>query len=233
MTADASFSSQRITLACRENGAPFSAWHAPAREARRGGIVMLHAIWGVTPHIRALSDSLADQGYEVMAPALLDAADADFPIEDTTPAILDARMALGKATGWGVSTLPRVQACIEAMEGPVFVMGFCFGGTTAWLAACRCDGVRAVSAFYGGDIVAYKDETPKVPTILHFGKTDPMIPLADVEAIRDTHPELPIHLYEAGHAFVAPSGHHPDSARLSLLRTLQLFQRSGGGKAEA
>ena len=223
---------ERIALACREDGAPFSAYHAPAREARRGGVVMLHAIWGVTPHIRELADRLAEQGYEVIAPSLMDAADADFPIADTDPAILDARMAMGRLTGWGASTLPRVQATIDALEGPVFVMGFCYGGTTAWLAACRCHGVAAVSAFYGGDIAAYKDETPKAPTILHFGKTDPMIPLADVEAIRDTHPDLPIYLYEAGHAFVAPSGHHPDSGHLALLRTQQLFHRSVGGRGE-
>lgn len=223
---------QRIALACRD-GAPFAAYHAPAEEARRGGIVMLHAIWGVTPHIRQLSDSLAQQGYEIIAPSLMDAADADFPALDTDPAILDQRMALGKLTGWGAATLPRVQAAIDALEGPVFAMGFCFGGTTAWLAACRCQGLSAVSAFYGGDIVAYRHETPRVPTILHFGKFDGMIPQSDVDAVRDAHPDLPVHLYEAGHAFVAPSGHHPDSARLSLLRTLQLFQRSGGSKGEA
>ena len=224
---------ERIALACREDGAPFAAYRAPPGEARRGGIVMLHAIWGVTPYLRELSDSLAEQGYEVIVPSLMDAADADFPIANTEPAILDDRMAMGKLTGWGASALPRVQACIDALEGPVSVMGFCYGGTTAWLAACRCEGINAVSAFYGGDIVAYRDEAPKVPTILHFGKTDAMIPMADVEAIRDVHPELPIYVYDAGHAFVAPSGHHPDSARLSLLRTLKLFQRSGGAKAEA
>lgn len=223
---------ERIALADR-SGAPFAAYRAPPREARRGGIVMLHAIWGVTPHIRQLGDSLAEQGYEVIVPSLMDAADADFPVEDTTPAILDDRMAVGALTGWGASTLPRVQACIDALEGPVFAMGFCYGGTTAWLAACRCEGLGAVSAFYGGDIAAYRDETPKVPTILHFGKTDEMIPLADVDAIRDAHPDLPIYLYDAGHAFAAPNGHHPDSARLALLRTLQLFQRAGGGKGEA
>lgn len=224
---------ERIALACKEDGAPFTAYHAPPQEARRGGIVMLHAIWGVTPHLRQLADTLAEQGYEVIVPALFDAADADFPVEDTTPAILDTRMAAGKATGWGVSALPRVQACIDTLEGPVFAMGFCYGGTTAWLAACRCEGLTAVSGFYGGDIVAYRDETPKVSTILHFGKTDGMIPLADVDAIREAHPDLPIYLYDAGHAFVAPNGHHPDSAKLALLRTLQLFQRSGGGKGEA
>jgi len=223
---------ERIALAGRD-GAPFAAYLAPAQEARRGGIVMLHAIWGVTPHIRELADTLAEQGYEVIAPSLMDAADADFPGVDLQPEILDQRMAMGKLTSWGAATLPRVQAAIDALKGPVFAMGFCYGGTTAWLAACRCEGLQAVSAFYGGDIVGYRDETPKVPTILHFGKTDALIPMPDVDAIRDAHPDLPIYLYEAGHAFVAPSGHHPDSARLSLLRTLQLFQRSGGSKGEA
>ena len=223
---------ERVTLTTA-TGQPVSAYHAAPGDARRGGLVMLHAIWGVTPHLRELADTLAEQGYEVIVPSLMDAADAEFPVEDTTPSILDARMAMGKATGWGVSTLPRVQACIDALQGPVFAMGFCYGGTTAWLAACRCEGLTAVSAFYGGDIAAYRDETPKVPTILHFGKTDGMIPLADVEAIRDTHPEMPIYLYDAGHAFVAPNGYHPDSAKLAMLRTSQLFHRSSGSKGEA
>ncbi|MBI1685908.1 dienelactone hydrolase family protein [Caulobacter hibisci] len=225
-------SGTRIALADRDGG-PFSAFHVAPGEARRGGLVVLHAIWGVTPHIREFSESLAEHGYEVIAPDLLDAADAAWPELNTEPAILDDRMALGEQAGWGAASVPRVQAAIDALGGPVFVVGFCFGGTTAWLSATRATGVTAVSAFYGGDIVSYRGETPKVPTILHFGKTDPMIPLADVEAIAAAHPELPIFQYEAGHAFVAPSGHHPDSARLAMLRTLQLFQRSGGSKGEA
>ena len=222
---------ERITLATRD-GAAFAAWHAPHQDARRGGLVILHAIWGVTPHIRELSDQLAEQGYEVIAPALMDPVEAPFPQANTEPALLAQRMAMGEATGWGLSTLPRVQPAIDALEGPVFVMGFCYGGTTAWLAAARCTGLQAVSCFYGGDIAAYAGETPQVATALHFGKTDPMIPLADIEAIQAAHPDLPVWLYDAGHAFVAPNGHHADSARLAMLRTLKLFQRSGGGKGE-
>jgi carboxymethylenebutenolidase len=201
--------------------------------------VILHAIWGVTPHIRALSDELAGQGYDVIAPSLLDDADAPFPAADMDPANLDARMALGLASGWGAAALPRVQAAIDALSpphgpgGPVFAIGFCFGGTTAWLAASRCEGLKAVSCFYGGDIAGYVDETPKVPTVLHFGKTDGMIPMTDVETITTAHPDLPVWLYDAGHAFVAPSGRHDDSAKLAMLRTLQLFQRAGGSRGEA
>ncbi|MBO9708327.1 MAG: dienelactone hydrolase family protein [Caulobacter sp.] len=225
---------ERITLTTAA-GEAVAAYHAPPQEARRGGLVILHAIWGVTPHIRQLSDSLAEQGYDVIAPSLLDDADAPFPTQDLEPEKLDARMAMGLASGWGAVALPRVQAAIDALvdKGPVFAMGFCYGGTVAWLAAARTHGLTAVSSFYGGNIVDHVDDQPKVPTILHFGRTDSLIPLADVETITAAHPDVPVWLYDAGHAFVAPSGHHADSARLALLRTLQLFQRSGGAKGEA
>ena len=53
------------------------------------------------------------------------------------------------------------------------------------------------------------------------------------EAIAAAHPDLPLYLYDAGHAFVAPgAGHHADSARLAMLRTLKHFQRSGGARGE-
>ena len=90
-----------------------------------------------------------------------------------------------------------------------------------------------MACYYGGDIARRLDETPKVPVILHFGRRDPDIPPHDVEALRAAHPDLPVHVYDAGHAFVAPgASHHADAARLSGLRTLQLFARNGGGRGE-
>jgi carboxymethylenebutenolidase len=90
-----------------------------------------------------------------------------------------------------------------------------------------------VASYYGGQIVDYLADTPKVPTILHLGRTDELIPPAAVEAIREAHPELPVHLYDAGHAFVAPNGYDAEPARLSALRTLALFANNGGGRSEA
>ena len=69
--------------------------------------------------------------------------------------------------------------------------------------------------------------------ILHVGKADDLIPLADVETIRARYPDLPVHMYDAGHAFISPSDFHADSARLSELRTLAHFARNGGGRSEA
>jgi carboxymethylenebutenolidase len=223
---------ETITLTSVRDGFAYDAYRAPVSDARRGGLVILHAIWGVTPHLRELADSYAEGGYEVIVPSLFDRFQRGFPESDTDPAVLDRQMAYGERVGWGAEVLDAVQAAIDVLKPPVFAMGFCFGGTTAWLAAARCHGLSAVASYYGGQIVDYLDELPKVPILLHLGRSDELIPPADVDAIRAAHPDLPIHLYDAGHAFVAPSGHHAESARLSHLRTLQLFARNGGGRGD-
>jgi len=47
---------ERIVLTNRADGFELPAWHAKPTDARRGGLVICHAIWGVTPHLRALAD---------------------------------------------------------------------------------------------------------------------------------------------------------------------------------
>ena len=220
-----------VQLTSGRDGFQFAAYHAPVSDARRGGLVILHAIWGVTPHLRELADSYAEIGYETLVPNLFGRFQPGFAERDTDPALIGQQMGYGEQTRWGADILDAVQAAIDALKPPVFTLGFCFGGTTAWLAASRCTGLSAAAAYYGGNIIDYLAESPQVPTILHMGKTDELIPPADVEAIREAHPDLPIFMYEAGHAFVAPSGHHADSARLSSLRTLAHFARNGGGRS--
>lgn len=223
---------ETIRLASPEDGFEYDAYRAPVSDARRGGLVMLHAVWGVTPHLRELADSYAQDGYEVLVPSLFDRFQRGFPERNVDPAVQARQEDFARRTGWGADVLDAVQAAIDALGPPVFALGFCFGGTTAWLAAARCSGLSAVACFYGGQIIDYVADTPAVPTVLHMGKTDPLIPPADVEAIRAHHPELPVYMYEAGHAFVAPNGYHEDSARLSSLRTLALFARNSGGRGE-
>ena len=221
-----------VALAGAGDGARFDAWHEPPREARRGGLVILHAIWGVTPHLRALAAEWAGEGWEALVPNLFAREDPGFADHDTDPALTDRRNALAEATGWGDTTPGDTQAAVDWLSprGPVFVMGFCFGGNAAWLAACRAERIAAAACFYGGQIAQFRTETPRCPTVLHFGRHDPLIPPPDVEAIAAAHPDLPTYLYDAGHAFVAPNGFHADSARLALLRTKALFTRTGGGR---
>ena len=208
------------------------AWHTKPGDARRGGLVVLHAIWGVTPHIRELCDAWAEDGYECLAPSLFDRFERGFPEKNTDPNRMQVQHRYATATDFGRTTLPDVQAAIDALEPPVFLMGFCFGGTAAWIAAARCAGLSAVASFYGGEIHRELDLRPACPTILHLGKTDHLIPPDMVETIRAAHPDLPVFMYDAGHAFVAPNGYDADAARLSKLRTLAHFAKNGGGRGE-
>jgi carboxymethylenebutenolidase len=223
---------ETVQLTSAADGFQFAAYHAGVSDARRGGLVILHAIWGVTPHLRELADSYAELGYETLVPSLFDRFQTGFAERDTDPALFERQNGFAEQTRWGADVLDAVQAAIDALQPPVFALGFCFGGTTAWLAAARCTGLSAVACYYGGAIIYNVQEQPKVPTILHMGKRDELIPPEEVEAIREAHPDLPVFMYDAGHAFVAPNGYHAESARLAQLRTLALFARNGGGRGE-
>ena len=223
---------ETIRLTSPFDGFKFEAHRAPAGDARRGGLVLIQEIFGVTDHIRELADGFAEDGYEVIAPALYDRLEPGFQA-GYDPDAIQKGVRYSQATPWD-QVAGDLQAVIAALKPPVFVTGFCWGGAASWLAACRCEGLSAASCFYGRRISELVDETPRCPTILHFGKSDASIPMEKVEEIRGKHPELPVYLYDAGHGFVSDrrTDYHPDSARLARLRTLQLFTRHGGGRGE-
>ena len=221
-----------ISLTSPKDGFEFGAYHAEPDDARRGGLVLIQEIFGVTDHIRELADGFAADGYETVAPQLYDRQQRAFEAGYDGEGV-EAGRRYSEVAPWD-EVAADLQACVNALAPPVFVAGYCWGGTATWLAACRCDGVTAVSSFYGRRIPELVDETPRCPIILHFGRHDPTIPPATVEQIADAFPDIPIHLYDAGHGFVSDrrADHNPDAARLARLRTLQLFAMNGGGRGD-
>lgn len=223
---------ETIRLESRHDGFEFSGYHAAPMDARRGGLLLIQEIFGVTDHIRELAEGFAEDGYEVIAPSFYDRLEPGFAADYSQPAIQKG-VEYSQATPWD-QVAGDAQAAIDALQGPVFVTGFCWGGAATWLVACRCDGVAAAAGFYGRRISELVDETPRCPTILHFGKTDASIPMEKVEEIRERHPDVPIYLYDAGHGFVSDrrADYHPDSARLARLRTLAHFSKHSGVRTE-
>ncbi len=226
---------EAITLESRSDGFAFEAYRASPPDARRGGLVLVQEIFGVTEGIRRLCDDFAEDGYEVIAPAMFDRFERGLEVEVAGADFDRLRGYAGRS--W--EHVPGdVQACIDALAPPVFIVGFCYGGTVAWLASSRCEGLAGASAFYGGAIATlFLDEQPKCPVILHFGRKDAHITPDHWAKIDAAHPEVPVHLYEADHGFFSPDRpagiYQPDCARLAKLRTLQLFHRASGVRAEA
>jgi carboxymethylenebutenolidase len=223
---------ETITLKSRHDGFELAAYHAGPEDARRGGLLLIQEIFGVTDHIRELADGFAADGYEVIAPSFYDRLERGFAA-DYSPGAIRKGVQYSQATPWD-QVAGDAQAAIDALKPPVFVTGYCWGGAATWLAACRCDGLSAAAAFYGRRISELKDETPRCPIILHFGKSDASIPPERVEEIAASHPDVPIYLYDAGHGFVSDrrTDYHADSARLARLRTLAHFANHGGGRGE-
>jgi carboxymethylenebutenolidase len=221
---------ETIHLISRFDGAAIPAYRALPPDARRGGLVLIQEIFGVTDHIRELADSFAGDGYEVLAPSFYERLQPGFAV-GYDPEGIASGVKFSQVTPWE-QVVGDAQAAIEALRGPVFVTGFCWGGAATWAVACRCQGVAAAAAYYGRRISELVSEIPRAPIILHFGKKDGSIPPDRVEEIRAAHPDVPIFLYDAGHGFVSDrrADYDPDSARLARLRTLQLFAQHGGGR---
>lgn len=194
--------------------------------------MLIQEIFGVTAGIAALARSFADEGYEVLAPSLFDRLERGLAVPADSAGVAKGR-ACSEATPWD-QVAGDLNATIAAVAPPVFAVGYCWGGTAAWLAAARCPGLTAVSSYYGRRIPEIINEPPLCPIILHFGRGDVTIPPATIEAIAEIYPDLPIHLYPAGHGFASERSidHDVDAARLAHLRTLRLFARHGGERGE-
>jgi carboxymethylenebutenolidase len=208
------------TLMARD-GHEFNAWLTAPKGTARGALVIAQEIFGVNRHIRGVADGYAADGYVTIAPCLFDRIRRGIELgysEAETQEGRGYRMQIPKE-----KTLLDLSACVNVVKhaGRVAVIGYCWGGTLAYLAACELPVSRAV-AYYGGQIKDHLDKQPKRPVMYHFGETDPYIPAGDVEKIRAADPDGVIHLYAADHGFNCEERGSYDaaSARLARERTL-------------
>ena len=192
-----------------------------------GGLVVIQEVFGVNDHIRRVTDEWARDGFLAVAPAMFDRLERGVdigyegddliyartfsPRVDSEKALLDVDAAIAFARASGIK---------------VGIVGYCFGGSMAYLAAARLKPDAAVG-YYGGKILANADLTPACPTMLHFGRLDGHIPVAGVEKLAVAHPEIPVYLYDAGHGFNcdARASYDAESARVARVRSLEFFRK--------
>jgi carboxymethylenebutenolidase len=209
------------------DGHELDAYFAESIGAARA-LVLVQEIFGVNSHIRSVADAYAAEGFNVIAPALFDRVHRNIEL-GYSPA--DMAEGMRAATQIGMdNALKDVAASIRhartTLKGAkIGVLGYCFGGSLAWLAATRLNPDAAV-CYYGGRIAQNATEVPQCPVMMHFGARDPHIGPADIDKIRSAHPELPIFLYDAGHGFNCD--HRKDfdqqAASLARQRTLEFLR---------
>src|SRR5260221_3861404 len=133
------------------------AYRADPSGPAKGGIVVIQEIFGVNHHVRAVCDRLAGDGYTAVAPALVDSQQKNFESGYRPDEIANARKFVANPD-WS-AMLRDTQAAIDELkkDGPVAIMGFCMGGTIAFLAACKLNGLSAAVCYYGGETAPKSD----------------------------------------------------------------------------
>jgi len=213
-----------------DDGHVFNAYESGTGQDARAGLIILQEIFGVNHHIRSIADTFADEGFYTLAPALFDRAQAGVELDYSPGSAQIGRGYLSRIEPEAI--LKDIEASIqharrEAGFGKVGVVGYCLGGSYAWLSATRLKPDATVS-YYGSKMLETSGENPVCPVMFHFGSQDGHIPIAGVEKFKQARPELPVFIYDAGHGFNCEerSSYSPAAAALAFSRTLAFLKVS-------
>ena len=223
-----------LTTIMARDGHEFQAWLTAASGRPRGAVVVIQEIFGVNGHIRSVTDGFAAAGYTAIAPALFDRVRRGIEL-GYTPADMQEGAGYRKQIG-AETALKDVAAAVAVVKhsGRTGVVGYCWGGTLAYLAAGALP--LAAAVVYYGRVGEYLERKPRCPMMYHYGSEDKSIPLEEVERIRAAQPAAPLYVYEgAGHGFNCEQrdSYAADAAALARSRTHDFLARHLAGTEPA
>ena len=211
-----------------KDGHELDAYHAQPKGQASGGIVVVQEIFGVTNHIKRVADQFAAKGYKVIAPAMFDRVERNVTLAYSE---IDKGREYMRQLKWP-QTLADVEAAVNEarLAGDVAVVGYCWGGTVAHVAASELD-IDAAISYYGGGVAKMLDKKPQCPIVYHFGDKDASIPLPDIEKIKQANSQSPVHVYAgAGHGFNCDerSSYSAKDAKLAFERSIEFLNEQLG-----
>ena len=222
--------SEFVTLLAAD-GHDLSAYVARPEDEPIAALVVVQEVFGVNAHIRSVADGYAKDGFLAIAPALFDRIERGVELAYDGPDMQKAmsfipKLDMDKAVA---DVAAAVDFAAKATGKKVGVIGYCWGGTLAWIAACRLP-VAAAVGYYGGRIGNYARETPAAPVMLHFGKQDTHIPAEEVEKVQAAHPAVEVYWYDAGHGFNcdARASFNPAASKQARERSLAFLKKNLG-----
>ena len=197
----------------------------------RGGMVIVQEIFGANHHIKATADLYAAEGYLSIAPAFFDRVQPGIDLGYSDAEIAKAREYVPKVNMDNV--MLDVNAAVKhvAGAGKVGLVGYCWGGTVAFVSAAKAQGLACTVAYYGGGVGANIALAPKVPVMFHWGASDHAIPMETVRKIEAAHPSIPSYVYTpAGHGFNCDErgSYHEATATLARARSLEFIRKHVG-----
>lgn len=219
-----------------EDGFRMRAWHVRPNGQAKAGVVLVQEVFGVNEHIRAVANRLADAGFEVVAPSLFDRLMPQVEL-GYGPDGIERGVSLMKQAAPETAVIDVKAAAAALSPGlPRSVVGFCWGGFVAWLAAARLKELSASVCYYPGGIDQAVGEAPRVPVLVHLAQRDDHIPVAVGGTLRNAYADrVTVHTYDAMHGFNcdARASHDAASAALAWQRTIEFLGRHSATKGAA
>ncbi|MFT4266162.1 MAG: dienelactone hydrolase family protein [Xenophilus sp.] len=224
--------SSMIPVTCPD-GHVLSAYLARPEGTPRGGILVASELFGVTHHIRDVADSYARDGYLVACPQFYDRYRRDSVFSYDQAGLERARELLQLLDFDKVMVDCRGVVAALRCEGVerIGMVGYCSGGTSAWLASEKVAGLACSAAYYGSLIPKRLEIRPAVPVMAHWGASDHTLALEEVRVFERAHPEVESFVYDTGHGFNCDRRahhYHAPSAALARERTLAFFRTHVG-----
>jgi carboxymethylenebutenolidase len=236
------------------NAGEFSAYVAEPQDAVRGGLVVIHEIWGLVDHIKDLADRLATNGYLAVAPDLLTGIGISPEVGQELLRIRSgggaseqsrfqpmlreklAPMQSPEFARWAVSALRRTVDYVAErpdVDDRIGVLGFCFGGSYSFALAAADPRIRVAVPFYGQPPELTDVGQIACPVLAFYGDQDTRLTsdLPEVsKAMAEAGVDFSHHVYPGvGHAFfndTSPQTYHADSAGDAWKRALAMLERS-------
>ncbi len=196
-------------------------------EAPRGGVLVLHAWWGLNDFFKSFADKLASQGFVALAPDLYDGPVAK-SVEEAKELHSKVENERIKHIILGATDYLRTDSSITGRK--IGVIGFSMGA--AWslsLSTLKPETVGAVIVYYGSWPIDFSKA--QASFLGHFSPDDEWEPVADVRAteekIRGARREVTFHFYPGTkHWFVEenrPVEYNRAASDLAWKRTLEFL----------
>lgn len=201
-------------------------------------IIVIQEIFGVNHVMRDLVDDLADQGYLAICPDLFWRIEPGIQLTDKTEAEWEKAFELFKTfdRDAGIQDIETtIDYARRTGSGKVGAVGYCLGGSLAYLTACRTD-IDCAVGYYGVSIHEAIDESKNIqnPVMLHIAGQDQFVDKKAQKTIMDglsDNSQVTLHHYaDQDHAFARVGGEHYDAeaADLANTRTRAFFQQNLG-----
>lgn len=215
----------------------FGAYAANVDDAPKPCVIICPEVFGVNSHMRSVADGFAAKGFLAVVPDLFWRIEPGLEIPyDNAGLKRGSQILLQFDAELAAADVGLVMAAVRQMSGcsgKVGVLGFCVGGTVAYLAATRLDTDAAVG-YYAKGVERHLDESSQLrcDLVLHYGEKDRFIPAEVVQQVEDGlrgHNGVEIYVYPGvDHGFNSNDrrAYDPVSATLAMARTMALLDRT-------